>query len=210
MIEEHLAHPTISKKHESYPNQAVREFVLSSLDFLHETHQVAHRTRNHLIAQVSCTPLFCGFPEIYAHAPSPPSPPKPSRTTPFHGLSKIHVPSPRTHTHTHTQLYLYYQYLIAPPNNSQTMSQFMQPLAETLQLYIGHSKYFIQDLESLPPHNATQIMFSLLFHIFYTTYPLGASNILSCHETDHSDSNSAPPQIIILQHLIPIPTLPPL
>ena len=116
----------------------------------------------------------------------------------------------RTHTHTHTQLYLYYQYLIAPPNNSQTMSQFMQPLAETLQLYISHSKYFIQDLESLPPNNATQIMFSLLFHIFYTTYPLGASYILSCHETDHSDSNSAPPQIIILQHLIPIPTLPPL
>ena len=83
----------------------------------------------------------------------------------------------------------------------------LQPLAETLPLYISYSTYFTQVLESLPPDNPCQTIFSLLFHSFYTPYPLSVSYILlSCHEADHVDCNSPPPQVI-LQH--PTEYLPP-
>ena len=50
-----------------------------------------------------------------------------------------------------TYFHLYYQYVVAPPTNSQTMSHFMQPLIETFPSCICYSNYFIQLLEFLPP-----------------------------------------------------------
>ena len=46
--EEHEADLTTHKKLNSDPTWAIRSDVSSTLDFLHSTHQVDHRTRNHL------------------------------------------------------------------------------------------------------------------------------------------------------------------
>ena len=65
-IKEHLTLAGLStyKKLNPDPFQAIRNGVLSTLDFLDSAHLVDHRTRNHLTAQgLSCIsllyPIFC-------------------------------------------------------------------------------------------------------------------------------------------------------
>ena len=54
-IEEHLANSTTYKKLNSDPTQAIRNDVLSTLDYLHITHRIDDQTRHHLIPTKSCT-----------------------------------------------------------------------------------------------------------------------------------------------------------
>ena len=58
-IDGHLADLTTYKKLNSDPTQAIRNDVLSTLDFLHSTHPVYQRTKNDLTPQgTSCTFTF--------------------------------------------------------------------------------------------------------------------------------------------------------
>ena len=71
-IEEHSQQPTSPptyKELNSDPTQAIRNDVLSTLDYLLNTHQIDDKTRHHLTPpKPPCTPLFCGLPKI--HKPS--------------------------------------------------------------------------------------------------------------------------------------------
>ena len=67
--EEHLADPSTYKKLDSDPTQAIRNDVLSTLDYLYNTHRIDDITRHHLM------------------------PPKPERTELLHGLPKVHKPN---------------------------------------------------------------------------------------------------------------------
>ena len=61
-------------KLESRPAQDIRNYVLSTLEFLHSAHQLAHRTRYPLTVQrSSCTPNFHGLPKIYTPRQMKPS-----------------------------------------------------------------------------------------------------------------------------------------
>ena len=113
-IEEHLAHRTTYKKRDSEPAQVIKN-VLSTLDCLHSTHQVAHITKNHLTAQTSSFPLlfYAPLPPRSIHPTSPL--PIPSHTVLFYGFpikSKCPLPSPPSSQ--------YYQYVIVPSTSSQT------------------------------------------------------------------------------------------
>ena len=67
-IEEHLADATTYKKLDADPTQAIRNDVLSALDYLHNTGWIDDETRHHL------------------------TPPNPARTPLFYGLPKVHKP----------------------------------------------------------------------------------------------------------------------
>ena len=67
-IEEHLSDPTTYKELNSDPTQAIRNDVLSTLDYLHKTHRIEDETK-HL------------------------TPSKPAHTPPFYGLPKVHKPN---------------------------------------------------------------------------------------------------------------------
>ena len=68
-IEEHLADPSTYKEVSSDPTQAIRNDVLSTLNYLYNTHWIDDVTRHHL------------------------APPKPTRTPLFNGLLKVHKPN---------------------------------------------------------------------------------------------------------------------
>ena len=68
-IEELLADATTYKKLEADPTQAIRNDVLSTLNYLHNTCRINDETRHHL------------------------TPPNPARTPLFYGLPKVHKPN---------------------------------------------------------------------------------------------------------------------
>ena len=68
-IEEHLADPSTYKELGSDLTQAIRNDVLSTLNYLYYIHQIDDVTRHHL------------------------TPPKPARTLLFYGLPKVHKPN---------------------------------------------------------------------------------------------------------------------
>ena len=47
-IEKHVADPTTYKELNSDPTQAIRNDVLSTLDYLHKTHRIDDETKHHL------------------------------------------------------------------------------------------------------------------------------------------------------------------
>ena len=64
-IEEHLSDPTTYKELNSDPTQAIRNYVLSTLDYLHKTHRIDDETKHHLTSpKPACTPLFYGLPKV--------------------------------------------------------------------------------------------------------------------------------------------------
>ena len=64
-IEEHLADTTTYKKLDADPTQAIRNDVLSTLDYLHNTCRIDDEIRHHLTPpNPACTPLFYGLPKI--------------------------------------------------------------------------------------------------------------------------------------------------
>ena len=65
-IEEHLADATTYKKLDADPTQAIRNDILSTLDYLHNTHRIDDKTRHHLAPpNPACTPLFYGLPKVH-------------------------------------------------------------------------------------------------------------------------------------------------
>ena len=68
-IEEHLADSSTYKELNSDPTQAIRNDVLSTLDYLYNIHQIDDVTRHHL------------------------TPPKPARILLLYGLPKVHKPN---------------------------------------------------------------------------------------------------------------------
>ena len=68
-IEQHLADITTYKELDTDPTQAIRNDVLSNLDYLHITNRIDDQTRHHL------------------------TPPNPARTPLFYGLPKVHNPN---------------------------------------------------------------------------------------------------------------------
>ena len=65
-IEEHLANPSTYKKLSFNPTQAIRNDVLSTLNYLHNTHQIDDITRHHLMPpKPACTQLFYGLPQVH-------------------------------------------------------------------------------------------------------------------------------------------------
>ena len=70
-IEEHLTDATTYKKLDADPTQAIRNDVLSTLDYLHSTRRIDDETRHHLtLPNPARTPLFYGLPKI--HKPNVP------------------------------------------------------------------------------------------------------------------------------------------
>ena len=64
-IEEHLANSTIYKELNSNPTQAIRNDVLSTLDYYHITHRIDDQTRHHLTPpNLARTPLFYSLPKV--------------------------------------------------------------------------------------------------------------------------------------------------
>ena len=65
-IEEHLSDLTTYKELNSDPTQAIRNDVLSTLDYLHMTHRIDAETKHHLTPpKPACTPLFYGLPKVH-------------------------------------------------------------------------------------------------------------------------------------------------
>ena len=65
-IEEHLADPTTYKELNTDPTQAIRNDVISTLDYLHSTHRIDDETRHHLtLSNPARTPLFYGLPKVH-------------------------------------------------------------------------------------------------------------------------------------------------
>ena len=65
-IEEHLTDATTYKKLDADPTQAIRNDVLSTLDYLHSTRRIDEETRHHLTPpNPAGTPLFYGLPKIH-------------------------------------------------------------------------------------------------------------------------------------------------
>ena len=65
-IEEHLAEVTPCKKLDADSTQAIRNDVLSTFDYLHNTLQIKSVTKYHLIPQNPArTPLFHGLPKVH-------------------------------------------------------------------------------------------------------------------------------------------------
>ena len=64
--EEHLSDATTNKKLAADPTQAIRNDVLSTLDYLHNTCWIDDKTRHHLTPpNPACTPLFYGLPKVH-------------------------------------------------------------------------------------------------------------------------------------------------
>ena len=64
-IGEHLASTTIYKELNRDPTQAIRNDVLSTLDYLHITHRIDDQTRHHLTPpNPARTPIFYGLPKV--------------------------------------------------------------------------------------------------------------------------------------------------
>ena len=65
-IEEHLADPSKYKRLSSSPTQAIRNDVLSTLNYLYSTDRIDGVTRYHLTpSKPARTPLFYGLPKIH-------------------------------------------------------------------------------------------------------------------------------------------------
>ena len=65
-IDEHLADTTTYKELNSDPSHAIRNDVLSTLDYRHITHWIDDQTRHHLTSpNPAHTPLFNGLPKIH-------------------------------------------------------------------------------------------------------------------------------------------------
>ena len=64
-IEEHLSDPTTYKELNSDPTQAIRNDVLSTLDYLHKTHRIDDETKHLTPPKPACTPLFYGLPKVH-------------------------------------------------------------------------------------------------------------------------------------------------
>ena len=65
-IEEHLADPSTHKELNSDPTQAIRNDVLSTLDYLYNTHRIDDVTRHHLTPpKPERTPLLYGHPMVH-------------------------------------------------------------------------------------------------------------------------------------------------
>ena len=65
-IKEHLAEPTRYKELNTDPTQAIRNDVLPTLYYLHNTHQIDDETRHHLTPpKPAHTQLFYGLPKVY-------------------------------------------------------------------------------------------------------------------------------------------------
>ena len=65
-IEEHLADPTTYMEHNTDPTQAIRNDVISTLDYLHNTHRIDDETRPHLTpTNPARTPLVYGVPKVH-------------------------------------------------------------------------------------------------------------------------------------------------
>ena len=63
-IEEHLADPNTYKELNCDPTQAIRNNALSTLDYLHKTHQIDSETKYHLTSpNPAKTPPFYGPPK---------------------------------------------------------------------------------------------------------------------------------------------------
>ena len=88
-MEEYLAHLITYKKLGSDPTQAIRNNVLSILDFCRMTHQIVHRTRNHCIEVFMYSTFLWPPQNLYTLPLSPP--PKPPNTA-FCDLPKISIP----------------------------------------------------------------------------------------------------------------------
>ena len=63
-IEEHLADTTTSKELNSDPTQAIKNDVLSALNYLHITHRIDDQTRQSYPPNPARTPLFYGLPKV--------------------------------------------------------------------------------------------------------------------------------------------------
>ena len=65
-IEEYLADASTYKELNTNPTQAIRDDVLSTLDYLHNTHWIDDETI-HLLAppNPAHTLLFCGLPKVH-------------------------------------------------------------------------------------------------------------------------------------------------
>ena len=64
-IKEHLPNPTMYKELNSNPTQAIRNDVLSSLDYLHKTYRIDGKTKHHLTPlKPTCSQLFYGLPKV--------------------------------------------------------------------------------------------------------------------------------------------------
>ena len=79
--EEHLTDLVTYKKLYYDTTQSIRNDFFSTLDFLHSTCQVDHRTRNHLTREDLhilhlCISLFCGLRKIYPTTIFPSLPPR--------------------------------------------------------------------------------------------------------------------------------------
>ena len=65
-IEEHLSDPTTYKELNSDPTQAIRNDVLSPMDYLHMTHRIDDETKHNLTPpKPARTPLFYDFPKVH-------------------------------------------------------------------------------------------------------------------------------------------------
>ena len=63
-IEEHLADTTTSKELNSDPTQAIKNDVLSALNYLHITYRIDDQTRQSYPPNPARTPLFYGLPKV--------------------------------------------------------------------------------------------------------------------------------------------------
>ena len=69
--EENLADLITYKNLKSDLTQAIRNDVLSTLDFLYSAHQIDQRASNYLTPQeLSCTSSLHGLPKVYMHYPT--------------------------------------------------------------------------------------------------------------------------------------------
>ena len=65
-IEEHLADPSTYKQLNSDPNEAIRNYALSTLDYFYNTYRIDEVTRHHLTPpKPARTPLFYCFPKVH-------------------------------------------------------------------------------------------------------------------------------------------------
>ena len=64
-IEEHLAEPTTYKELNFDPTQAIRNDVLSTLEYLHKMHRIDDETKYPTPPKPARSPLFYGLPKVH-------------------------------------------------------------------------------------------------------------------------------------------------
>ena len=65
-IEKHLSDPTTYKELNSDRTQAIRNHVLSTLDYPHKTHRIDDKNKHRLTQpRPARTPLFYGLPKVH-------------------------------------------------------------------------------------------------------------------------------------------------